>query len=203
LLGTGPLVDPGFGGDLLIPLHNLTSKKYIIKVDEGIIWIEFTKTSHNAKKWPSEKGKFFPIQGHKTDVPFSTYFERASQNNPIQSSIPSAVKDARELARSADASAKKAVRTNRLYASIGVLAIAGLMIGLANLAVSIVRDAAQAASEARRALSENEGLRRDLVLSERKINELENRVNGLGNRLNPASPSNGGQSPSSAPKIPQ
>jgi deoxycytidine triphosphate deaminase len=41
LLGTGPLVDPGFAGDLLIPLHNLTSEPYRIK--DGVIWIEFTK----------------------------------------------------------------------------------------------------------------------------------------------------------------
>jgi deoxycytidine triphosphate deaminase len=199
LLGTGPLVDPGFGGDLLIPLHNLTSKKYVIKVGEGIIWIEFTKTSHNQKKWPSDKGKFFPIEGHKTDVPFSTYFERANQNNPIQSSIPSAVKDARELAKSANASAKKAVRTNLLYSSIGVLAIAGLMIGLGNLAISIVRDAAQAAAESRRALGENEALRRDMELSNRKIMELENRIGNLGDKLNPIPP----LSPCSAPKNPQ
>jgi hypothetical protein len=199
LLGTGPLVDPGFGGDLLIPLHNLTSKKYVIKIDDGIIWIEFTKTSHNKEKWPAHVGKFSPIQSHKTDVPFSTYFERANQNNPIQSSIPSAVKDARELARSADASAKN-VRTNRLYTSIGVLALAGLMIGLANLAIPIVRDATQAASEARRALGENEALRRELVLSGRRIMELENRVNSMGDKLNPVPQVNGTQSPSSGPK---
>ena len=203
LLGTGPLVDPGFGGDLLIPLHNLTSKKYVIKIDEGIIWIEFTKTSHNEKKWPADKGKFFPIENHKTDVPFWTYFERANQNNPIQSSIPSAVKDAHELARSADASARKAVRTNRLYAGIGVLAIAGLMIGLANLGISIVRDAAQAVAESRRALSENEVLRRDLDLSKRKVMELESRFSGLADKLGPILPSDGTQSPPSAPKNPQ
>jgi deoxycytidine triphosphate deaminase len=197
LLGTGPLVDPGFGGDLLIPLHNLTSKKYVIKIDEGIIWIEFTKTSHNSDKWPAARGSFSPIQSHKTDVPYWTYFERANQNNPIQSSIPSAVKDARELARSADTSAKKAVRTNRLYASIGILALAGLMIGLANITVSIVRDSAQAASEARRALGENEALKRELALSDRKIIELESRVNGLSDRFNPMpAPQDGTQSPS-------
>ena len=37
LLGTGPLVDPGFHGKILIPLHNLTSEKYIIRADEGLI----------------------------------------------------------------------------------------------------------------------------------------------------------------------
>ena len=196
LLGTGPLVDPGFTGELLIPLHNLTSKKYEISVEEGIIWIEFTKTSHNGKKWPSDKGVFFPIQSHKTDVPYWTYFERANQNNPIQSSIPSAVRDARELAQRADASAKKAVRTNRLYASIGILAIAGLMIGLGNLAVSIVRDAAQAAAESRRALGENEALRRDLDLSNHKVLELETRINSLSDKL----PSNGVSPPPLSPK---
>lgn len=48
LLGTGPLVDPGFHGNLLVPLHNLTSDPYTIQGDEGLIWMEFTKTSHKA-----------------------------------------------------------------------------------------------------------------------------------------------------------
>jgi hypothetical protein len=108
------------------------------------------------------------------------------------------VKDARELARSADASARKAVRTNRLYASIGVLAIAGLLIGLANFAVSLVRDAVQATSEARRALGENEALKRELVAAGHRIMELENRVNGIGDKLNLVLP----QTPSSSPKGP-
>jgi deoxycytidine triphosphate deaminase len=161
LLGTGPLVDPGFTGDLLIPLHNLTSEKYVVKSDEGIIWIEFTKTTHNPWKYPSQ-GAFYSIEPHKTDVPFQTYFERANANNPIQSSIPSFIRDARDLARAADASAKRANRTTRIFASIGFLAIAAMIIAGANLAVSVVRDAAQALAEARRALSENESLRRDL-----------------------------------------
>ena len=45
LVGTGPLVDPGFRGKLLIPLHNLTLDAYEIRGDEGLIWVEFTKTS--------------------------------------------------------------------------------------------------------------------------------------------------------------
>ena len=47
LLGTGPLVDPGFGGNLLIPLHNLTDKDHKLKGGEGVIWVEFTKLSIN------------------------------------------------------------------------------------------------------------------------------------------------------------
>jgi deoxycytidine triphosphate deaminase len=36
LLGTGPLVDPGFEGKLLIPLHNLTSSEYNIDTTEAL-----------------------------------------------------------------------------------------------------------------------------------------------------------------------
>jgi deoxycytidine triphosphate deaminase len=43
LLGTGPIVDPGFEGNLFIPLHNLTSNFYVIKKEAEIISVEFTK----------------------------------------------------------------------------------------------------------------------------------------------------------------
>lgn len=45
LLGTGPLIDPGYWGKLCIPLHNLTDEDYFIPKNEGLIWIEFTKTT--------------------------------------------------------------------------------------------------------------------------------------------------------------
>ncbi len=45
LLGTGPIIDPGYQGKLHIPLHNLTSNEYIIKKGAQIISIEFTKLS--------------------------------------------------------------------------------------------------------------------------------------------------------------
>jgi deoxycytidine triphosphate deaminase len=48
LLGTGPLVDPGFCGKLLIPLHNLTSSDYDLDTSKALIWIEFTKTSYGT-----------------------------------------------------------------------------------------------------------------------------------------------------------
>ena len=69
LLGTGPLVDPGFFGNLLIPLHNLTDNDYELKGGDGFIWLEFTKLSkhefwskhgiqrpHCLKSFPNRKG---------------------------------------------------------------------------------------------------------------------------------------------------
>ncbi len=49
LLGTGPLVDPGYWGKLCIPLHNLTDEDYSISRDDGLIWVEFTKTTAVAE----------------------------------------------------------------------------------------------------------------------------------------------------------
>ena len=47
LLGTGPIVDPGFVGKLFIPLHNLTSNTYCIQKGAPLITLEFTKVGRN------------------------------------------------------------------------------------------------------------------------------------------------------------
>lgn len=43
LVGTGPLVDPGFTGRLSLPIHNFTNREYFIKAGEGLVYFEFTK----------------------------------------------------------------------------------------------------------------------------------------------------------------
>lgn len=59
LLGTGPIVDPGFEGNLYIPLHNLTGNKYIIKKDAPLIRVEFTKLSPHID-WKNRRKNLFP-----------------------------------------------------------------------------------------------------------------------------------------------
>lgn len=56
LLGTGPLIDPGFHGKLMIPIHNLTSNEYTIQYGEDLISVEFTKISPNIA-WENDPGK--------------------------------------------------------------------------------------------------------------------------------------------------
>ncbi len=43
LLGTGPLIDPGFCGKIMIPIHNLTNNNYYLKPGSPLIAVEFTK----------------------------------------------------------------------------------------------------------------------------------------------------------------
>lgn len=54
LVGTGPLIDPGFTGKIALPLHNLTENVYKLVGGKGIIWVEFTKLSPN-EAWKSVK----------------------------------------------------------------------------------------------------------------------------------------------------
>jgi deoxycytidine triphosphate deaminase len=171
LLGTGPLVDPGFHGNILIPLHNLTSEKYVIRADEGLIWMEFTKTSHQTRTQSSSSrspAEFEGIEVRKNRQPPEYYFDKANKNRPIQSSIPRAITDARNRAVSADQSARRAQRTNQIFFGIGVLAIAGTVVGLFqyfeasrgnaiaayNLATGIGNTASQAALDAKKAQSD-------------------------------------------------
>jgi deoxycytidine triphosphate deaminase/uncharacterized protein YoxC len=112
LLGTGPLIDPGFSGVPLIPLHNLTSESYRIRGDEGLIWVEFTKTApeivKNADPRYSRRGSFHPLEAYKTDRDVDYYFRRANALEPIRSSIPEAIKTSAVNAQEAAASSKQA-----------------------------------------------------------------------------------------------
>lgn len=115
LLGTGPLIDPGFEGRLLIPLHNLTTNEYIFKCGEGLIWIEFTKTSPlpgdsrataNALGL-TKHGKYIPFLGTKKNLTPDYYLMKASPHAPIRSSIPEAMREnARKVQEAANASIK-------------------------------------------------------------------------------------------------
>lgn len=125
LLGTGPLVDPGFHGKLLIPLHNLTSTDYAIDTNEALIWIEFTKTTFGyqpeigddlAAQRNVQKFKGFPKDKRYLDP--DKYLRKANAGNAIQSSIPNSI------AISAD-SAREAARSARVTRNVGILAAVG------------------------------------------------------------------------------
>lgn len=102
LLGTGPLVDPGFQGRLSIPLHNLTINTYRFKYNDPLIQLEFTKLSKNAE-WNRE------IRENEPDIPVykrnwikpgrtvEYYVDRALEGSgadSVRSSIPEELKKA-------------------------------------------------------------------------------------------------------------
>ncbi len=96
LVGTGPLVDPGFVGRLFVPLHNLTSNHYTIKFGEPLVWVEFTKLSPyqawlGGDEQPRAAG-YAPFPDRKLKRTTSDdYLDHANDGNPIASSIPEEV----------------------------------------------------------------------------------------------------------------
>jgi deoxycytidine triphosphate deaminase len=126
LVGTGPLVDPGFVGRLFIPLHNLTSNNYTIAYGEPLVWIEFTKLSPTpawgTRRPQRREAQFIPFPKRKNErkTP-EAYLDHANHGDPIASSIP------REIAR-ATTRAEEAKRgvTNLRRAGIAGIAIAAL-----------------------------------------------------------------------------
>ncbi|MBZ9906221.1 hypothetical protein LB557_09450 [Mesorhizobium sp. BR115XR7A] len=105
LVGTGPLVDPGFQGRLSIPLHNLTNSEYTIRADEGFVYFEFTKLSWKNPpsqdplpawiKKPVHVQPPFPSSKNKRKT-LDNYLDEATSNGPAQSSIGPVLSDAKK-----------------------------------------------------------------------------------------------------------
>ena len=127
LLGTGPLVDPGFSGNLLIPLHNLTDNNYKLKGGEGLIWVEFTKISKNDDpKFPYNKDLDDP----------DLYFIKSgvTEVGGVQSAFQGALEKTQSAAESAEKSAvdarEKTKRLQNLFTWIGVGSMIAIMIAV-------------------------------------------------------------------------
>ncbi|MCK6466608.1 MAG: hypothetical protein L6Q53_00245 [Candidatus Brocadia sinica] len=118
LLGTGPLIDPGFEGNLLIPLHNLTSNDYKFIEGQGLIWVEFTKVSEN-NRWINNNsklkraGQYKEFPNDKRNMPAEYYFSKAAMGKSIRSSIPTAMQECKDDAEKAKESASKAAESSR------------------------------------------------------------------------------------------
>jgi deoxycytidine triphosphate deaminase len=138
LVGTGPLVDPGFQGHISVPLHNLTYNDYVVHAGEPIAWMEFTKLSPN-ERWTSHRPAAradgyveFPLRklNRKT---VDDYVRRASPV-AITSSIPAL---AGKAERAAEATRKAAQRQLRIFGGVSVLGLLAVVGALAAIVISV------------------------------------------------------------------
>jgi len=99
LLGTGPLVDPGFEGRLLIPLHNLTNQELVLHADDMLMWVEVTKLSPDQSTLinPAHRFPLVPFPKNKKNRTAAEYFRQANQGKPILSSVQSALDESKVL----------------------------------------------------------------------------------------------------------
>ncbi len=199
LLGTGPLVDPGFVGRLSLPLHNLTNNDYDFRGLDGLIWMEFTKVSPNPR-WIGGSWRrrvwggfsYVPFDPAKTRLEaIRGYLAKAVGSLPVRSSIPEATKEATEDAQKAAASAAGAHRTARRTTRIGYTALAAFFVGLVALVITAFDSYRVAVTEIRAGTDtarelhltvEQQGA--ELRLLRREVQELRESVS----RLTPPSP---------------
>ena len=145
LLGTGPLIDPGFGGRILIPLHNLTGNNYILRGGQGIIWVEFTKVSKNCCWLPDQEGNERPsglveFPSKKAIDDPDAYLYKAGTVAGVQSAYKEALESTMSAADAASAAAAKASNRAdefdtrmRTFGFVGLIAV---VVGVAALVLS-------------------------------------------------------------------
>ena len=174
LVGTGPLVDPGFTGRLHLPLHNYTANDYDVIAGDPFVWMEFTKLSRNVR-WhrpvqaaPKRSGTYRRFPERKRErVAIKDYLK---DDQPVTSSIPRLVGEARESAESA-ANAARSGRNFSIGAGIAVFA------GIAAMLVTVWLGNQEADRE-------RDQLRRELSTLEQAVS----RSSGSQNSASSASP---------------
>lgn len=198
LLGTGPLVDPGFKGKLLIPIHNLTQNTYSFYGDDKFIWIEFTKISRNdiwdqkLRETVSQHGVYEPFPESKKNKSPSDYFEKANKGNSIRNAIPAALVKiqkkadaAEEQAGTADEAAATAQKTVKVYTVGGMLGVAAILAAVFSLiynSVGLSNDVSNTISDFRDKFGEN--TRTKIAGQQNQIDALEKQIGALRNQLN-------------------
>jgi deoxycytidine triphosphate deaminase len=193
LLGTGPLVDPGFVGRLSIPLHNLTTNDYVIRGGEPLIWVEFTKLSPNprwlglSRESPSRRGTYFPFPAEKLErQDVEDYLYRAEAHRPIRSSIPAAVNNAQRAAEQAGNRLRTFERRISIGGLVGAIALFIALVALAVQVHSVIQDSIIYVAGARMELSQTRAgsqTASPILIDQQRIQSLENEVQILKQRI--------------------
>lgn len=144
LLGTGPLVDPGFSGKLFIPLHNLTCNTYHFKYGDTLITMEFTKLSRN-NQWGNLTGNTPHTELYKgEEIPpqrdVEEYLSNALKNDRLDSifsSIPNALNEGKIQVKEARKEASRIRKWSVGTSIASFIAIVGLVISTFNLVINV------------------------------------------------------------------
>lgn len=167
LLGTGPIIDPGFQGRLSIPLHNLTSREYVFHENDEIISLEVTKMSPYRElglcdNERQEKHKFTKIPPNRQVIQYLQKALGPQDTGGVVSSVIVATNSAKRTAQEAKSTAdfiKKAGIVGTVLAIVAVIvAVFSLLIPTYQLIKSVDDTQSQYAIQ---------------------INELENRIEEL------------------------
>jgi len=179
LVGTGPLVDPGFSGKLSIPIHNFTTREYFIRAGDGLVYFEFTKLSwvNPSRARPANLPNAIEVQppfpGSKNKRRnIDDYLDQATGGGPPQNAIGAEIASLRKHADDAK-------NLLRFYSVAGVAAAVGLFYSgwsLYSAAQQFVQSAQSDLSQKVDSTSDEvRELREELTKARVRIDQLEQR----------------------------
>ncbi|WP_157536911.1 dCTP deaminase domain-containing protein [Microbacterium sp. Root180] len=130
LVGTGPLIDPGFVGRISLPLHNLTEHNYTLVGGQGIIWVEVTKLSPNPA-WGAiprtpDRARYVNFRADRTrDRVVDDYIQQAVGTLGLPSSSSATIARNAAEAKSVAQKAQKDLARNTTW--LGITGVAGVI----------------------------------------------------------------------------
>ncbi|MCT7594870.1 dCTP deaminase domain-containing protein [Aliarcobacter butzleri] len=169
LLGTGPIIDPGFEGRIMIPIHNLTANTYKLEAGSGLIRVEFTKLS--KLEIPDINNFQYQFPENNTYMSALKYFEDINDSKPIFSSIPLSLNKATESAKEAANSAQYAKDKIK---QIAIISILGIFIGVILPVFSLINDLNSLMIEKTEKIEE---LKYQISEQKTLVEELKNQIN--------------------------
>lgn len=179
LLGTGPLINPGFTGRLMIPLHNLTNNDYFIKCGDPLIGIEFTKLSY-SDSWGEldirsvRNGQYKKNTKNKSDKTFHQYIEMfIPRGKIVKSSLSSTLDKAERSASKADTLIRRITRLSLLALAALLVALSGLSYQVYDVVSSANNYVLSASQKQNEIVKDNEKLKNELI---KKIDLLEKQI---------------------------
>ena len=210
LLGTGPIVDPGFAGKLYIPLHNLTSNDYIIKKNALLICVEFTKLSkHVYRNLTNEKEQIVNdldfsavpviVNSFEASRDFDFYLRKAlivddlfrktrTDEISVGSSIPEAIMEAKKNARKAEENARKAEENvSSVKSSIygfGWAALIAIVIAIITLVINIFSLIDSVNARIDNISSKYNGIKQEKIQIQKENKDLKEKIDNLQSVIN-------------------
>jgi len=164
LLGTGPLVDPGFAGKLSIPLHNLTTNEYTFIGGVDLIWMEFTKLSPN-QRWDKNiyeniprTGKYVKFPSNKALPDVEGYLRKADPHRSIRSSIPEVFQNAEKAAKEATDKVTFFQKVLTIGGGISAIVIFMSLLALYFQVTSLVQDSVNFVKSAKKELEQSSSI---------------------------------------------
>jgi len=191
LLGTGPIIDPGFQGKIYIPLHNFTSNNYKFRRGEELIEMEFTKISVK-NEWSNRKKN-----NDKKIHCFHDYIEKALKDNisekgslVVKNALPVEIKEQQKklsfqdkILEEQEEKLKNELEETKKFRNLGLL---GGMMAVIAISISIIGIHISESMRYDSLISQTSALEatvKQLEDHKKRINDLESKITVFGEQL--------------------